>query len=177
MTDLSQLRSEIDRIDTQLFELFSQRVDVARRIGDYKRERGLAVSDHNPRAPEGGRRRRPRAPELSTYAQVLMELLMETARSQEVDPAAPADADFEPIERAVEQTPAVFPSTAQVACQGVEGAYSQIAADRLFRHPVHQLPSTASRGSSAPSSRASASTASCPSRTPRPAQSTRSTTS
>ena len=37
MTDLSQLRSEIDRIDTQLFELFSQRVDVARRIGDYKR--------------------------------------------------------------------------------------------------------------------------------------------
>ena len=45
MTDLSQLRSEIDRIDTQLFELFSQRVDVARRIGDYKRERGLAVFD------------------------------------------------------------------------------------------------------------------------------------
>ena len=45
MADLSQLRSEIDRIDTQLFELFSQRVDVARRIGDYKRERGLAVFD------------------------------------------------------------------------------------------------------------------------------------
>ena len=135
MADLSQLRSEIDRIDTQLFELFSQRVDVARRIGDYKRERGLAVFDPTRErqkvADAGGRV----PPELSTYAQVLMELLMEAARSQEVDPAAPADADFAPSERAVEQTPAVFPSTAQVACQGVEGAYSQIAADRFFRHP------------------------------------------
>ena len=112
MADLSQLRSEIDRIDTQLFELFSQRVDVARRIGDYKRERGLAVFDPTRErqkvADAGGRV----PPELSTYAQVLMELLMEAARSQEVDPTAPADADFAPIERAVKQTPAVFPSTA-----------------------------------------------------------------
>lgn len=72
MADLSQLRSEIDRIDIQLFELFSQRVDVARRIGDYKRERGLAVFDPTRErqkvANAGGRV----PPELSTYAQVLM---------------------------------------------------------------------------------------------------------
>ena len=176
MADLSQLRSEIDRIDTQLFELFSQRVDVARRIGDYKRERGLAVFDPTRErqkvADAGGRV----PPELSTYAQVLMELLMEAARSQEVDPAAPADADFVPIERAVEQTPAVFPSTAQVACQGVEGAYSQIAADRFFRHPsISYLDSF--EGVFRAVEQGLCQYGVLPSRTPRPARSTRSTTS
>ena len=135
MKELSELRQDIDRIDTQLFELFSERVDVAREIGEYKRERGLRVFDptrERQKVADAGSR----VPdELRTYAQVLMELLMEAARSQEVDPASPETASFDQISRAMDQTPALFPPTATVACQGVEGAYSQIAADRFFRHP------------------------------------------
>ena len=36
------------------------------------------------------------------------------------------------MQKAIEQTPKLFPQTARVACQGVEGAYSQSACDRLF---------------------------------------------
>ena len=135
MKELSELRQDIDRIDRQLFELFSERVDVAREIGEYKRERGLRVYDparERQKVADAGSR----VPEeLRTYAQVLMELLMEAARSQEVDPASPSAESFSPIQKAIEGTPALFPPTASVACQGVEGAYSQMAAERFFRHP------------------------------------------
>ena len=40
----------------------------------------------------------------------------------------------EAINAAIEGTPKIFPDTAVVACQGVEGAYSQIATDKLFRN-------------------------------------------
>ena len=39
------------------------------------------------------------------------------------------------IARAIEATPEMFPRKAVVACQGVEGAYSQQACDKLFALP------------------------------------------
>ena len=39
------------------------------------------------------------------------------------------------IRCAMEETPELFPQQADVACQGVEGAYSQQACDKLFRTP------------------------------------------
>ena len=41
----------------------------------------------------------------------------------------------EVIRKASENAEQVFPQHASVACQGVEGAYSQIAAERLFKYP------------------------------------------
>jgi len=39
------------------------------------------------------------------------------------------------ITQAIETTPRLFPANATVACQGVEGAYSQIACEKLFKLP------------------------------------------
>ena len=38
------------------------------------------------------------------------------------------------IHKALETTPNEFPKSPMVACQGIEGAYSQIATDKIFRH-------------------------------------------
>ena len=43
--DLKELRKEIDSIDTQITNLFLRRMDVSARIGQYKKEHGLAVYD------------------------------------------------------------------------------------------------------------------------------------
>lgn len=40
------------------------------------------------------------------------------------------------IRQALEATPSLFPQRPTVACQGIEGAYSQIACDRLFKAPA-----------------------------------------
>ncbi len=138
MSDMPELRQEIDRIDTQIFELFAERAEVARQIGDYKRENGLPVFDP-------GRERQKiadasnRVPaELKTYAQVLMQLLMEAAKSRETLPEDERPALLGEIEAARASTPELFPADANVACQGVEGAYSQIAAGHFFKHPTIQ---------------------------------------
>lgn len=137
MAELSELRQEIDRIDAEIFRLFSERAEVSGDVAAYKREHGMRVFD-----PARERSKvadaASRAPEdLATYAQVLMELLMEASRSRQH--ALLADSADDPtlarIQEARAATPELFPPSARVSCQGVEGAYSQIAAERIFRHP------------------------------------------
>ena len=43
--DLSQLRGEIDRIDSQIVELYEQRMEVSSAIADYKIANGKKVFD------------------------------------------------------------------------------------------------------------------------------------
>ena len=43
MKDLASFRAEIDQLDEQLWTLISKRVDVARKIGKWKRECGQQV--------------------------------------------------------------------------------------------------------------------------------------
>ena len=45
MDGLQELRQEIDVIDRELVELFRRRMDVTRRVGEYKRARGIPVLD------------------------------------------------------------------------------------------------------------------------------------
>ena len=135
--ELSELRQEIDRIDSEIFRLFDERAKVSEGVAAYKRDHGMRVFDpvreRAKVADAAGR-----APEdLRTYAQVLMELLMEASRSRQH--ALLGDSSDEGalalFDEARARTPEVFPTSAHVVCQGVEGAYSQIAACRLFRVP------------------------------------------
>lgn len=134
MQDLSEIRKRIDAIDTQICDLFSQRMQCTHEVAEYKRANNKPVLDR-------GRERAKLAdvaskvPEpLRDYSQVLFNLIMEISRAQqsaENNQDSPLGGQ---ISRAVADTPALFPQSAFVACQGVEGAYSQHAADRLFKH-------------------------------------------
>ena len=42
---IEELRKEIDRIDSEMIRLYRERMDAARRIGAYKRENHLPVTD------------------------------------------------------------------------------------------------------------------------------------
>ncbi|TFH65008.1 MAG: chorismate mutase [Candidatus Zixiibacteriota bacterium] len=43
--DIDQLRQEIDRLDQALLRIFNERAGIALKIGEIKKERGLAVYD------------------------------------------------------------------------------------------------------------------------------------
>ena len=45
MNELEKLRVEIDDIDTKICKLFEKRMEVAKAIGQYKKENGLEVLD------------------------------------------------------------------------------------------------------------------------------------
>lgn len=43
--DIEQLRQEIDRLDQELLSIFNERASIALKIGEIKKERGMAVYD------------------------------------------------------------------------------------------------------------------------------------
>ncbi len=131
--DLSEYRTRIDEIDRELLRLFSERMDVAAGIAAYKKEHGLAVLDP---ARERAKllqvaEQTPQA--LQEYAVSLYSLLFELSRSYQNRLLGESTPLTQEIQRAVDDTPALFPEMAAVACQGVAGAYSQLACDKLFR--------------------------------------------
>ena len=135
MSELEQYRAEIDDIDKQIVSLFARRLDAAKGIADYKKSAGLPVFD--------GTRERAKlisvteqAPEhAKPYMPILYSQIFDLTRSYEHRFIDDENGLCRLIEKAVENTPKVFPESAFVACQGVAGANSQIAADKLFKLP------------------------------------------
>ena len=135
--ELATVRKELDSIDSQLIELFCQRMTLARDVAEAKRGTGKAVFD-----PAREREKlldvASRVPvELQPQATALFSLLMSMNKAEQ-QKILHADDDSAPASLALAHlasTTEPFPATATVACQGVEGAYSQQAACRLFRVP------------------------------------------
>lgn len=130
--DLTDYRAQIDSIDDQLMELFNQRMQISAKIAEYKsahhigtkvksRERSI-LSRVSEQADKG----------LDGYARVLFSTLFDVSRAYQNSLNATETALSRELTEAVQNTPALFPTKGVVACQGVEGAYSQIACDKLF---------------------------------------------
>lgn len=133
--ELSDYRAQIDRIDAELLRLFAERMQTAAGIAAYKKEHALPVLDT-------GREREKlagivkAAPEdLQEEAVSLFRLLFSLSRGYQRSLLGSSSTLPEILKRAVVTTPQLFPTSAAVACQGVEGAYSQLACDRLFTMP------------------------------------------
>ncbi len=129
--ELEDLRAQIDEIDEKLTELLTQRMDIAREIGLWKREKGLPTLD--------SRREREKLEHMTAQARedmakplrLLYPLIFDLSRARQNALLPPSTT----LRQVVADTPRLFPESAQVACQGVEGAYSMEACERLFRAP------------------------------------------
>ena len=133
--DLNDYRKRIDEIDEQLLALFVRRMETAGDIAAYKKANGLRVFDMR-REKEKLREIADKTPEeLREYALSLYSLIFELSRSRQGRLLGTTGELPERIARAIEETPRLFPEDAAVACQGVEGAYSAQACEKLFKRP------------------------------------------
>ena len=133
--DLSELRKEIDQIDDELVRLFCQRMDVASKVADYKKATGSPIY-HPGREREILQKVAQKAgPEMENYARVLYSMLFELSRSYQSKRNDCYTSLYHEIAESIEKTPKLFPRNPIVACQGVEGAYSQIACEKIFKNP------------------------------------------
>lgn len=133
--DLSHYREQIDRIDDELIQLFAQRMETAAQIAACKREMGKSVMDAK-REREKLADIMEKTPEnFREYAVSLYSLIFELSRSYQHRILDTGSQLTEQIMDAIEHTEPLFPQNAIVACQGVEGAYSQLACEKLFRLP------------------------------------------
>ena len=133
--ELDQLRKQIDEIDDSLVSLFCQRMKVAEQIAGYKQ------SHHMPVYVPGREREKlmdvaqKAGPEMANYTRVLYSMLFELSRSHQSKISHKQTPLHRRIVQAIEQTPKLFPQAPCVACQGVEGAFSQIACEKIFKSP------------------------------------------
>ncbi len=139
--DLSLIRDEIDAIDAELTELFCRRMALSAQVAAYKKEHSLPIFVPARERAILQRVAAQAGPEFANYTRVLYSNLFELSRSYQSKCNAGPSPLLRQITAAMETTPKLFPQTPVVACQGVEGAYSQIACEKLFKSPViHYCP-------------------------------------
>lgn len=135
---IETLRQEIDQTDEALLALFAKRMELAAAVGQEKQAQGLPIWDPA-REREKLQQVMSKAPEgQEAYMASLFDLLFELSRGHQKALRREDSALYSQIAAALESTPKLFPQRASVACQGVEGAFSQQACEKLFAHPAVQ---------------------------------------
>ena len=134
--ELNELRNIIDGIDDQLVDLFVKRMDIAEQIAQYKKENKLPIY-----VPAREREKlqdvaEKAGPNMANYTRVLYSMLFELSRSYQNKQTNALTPLYQTITKSIENTPKLFPQSAMVACQGVEGAYAQIACEKIFKSPM-----------------------------------------
>ena len=133
--DLMELREQINEIDREMLDLFLRRMQVSSNVAEYKRQNGLPVLDAARERELLANIARQAGEDLDEYAIVLYSTILSLSRSYQHKKLSPDSKYGAIIENARETTAKLFPEKARVACQGVEGAYSQIAASKMFKIP------------------------------------------
>ena len=133
--ELQELRSKIDEIDAQLTKLFEARMDVAAEIGAWKRENHMPVLDAARERDKLNAIAAESREDMQTYTQMLYSMIFELSRSHQSDLTRSQSSLRKEVEQAIEGTDRLFPTSPIIACQGTEGAYSQIAGTRMFKSP------------------------------------------
>ena len=133
--DIKELRGEIDKIDDELVKLFGARMEVAAKIADYKKENNLPILVPAREREKLADVAQKAGPEMANYTRVLYSMLFELSRSYQGKRNDAVSPLYRRITQAIQNTPNLFPQQAMVACQGVEGAYAQIACEKIFKDP------------------------------------------
>ena len=133
--ELSDYRQKIDEIDARLVKLFQERMDVSGEIAAVKEEKKLPVFD-----PAREREKLKQVGEmvphaLRGYTERLYTMLFELSRARQLAENPKESGLQQKIASAIMNTQPLFPPRAMVAVQGVEGANSQSAAEKLFATP------------------------------------------
>ena len=133
--NLENYRASIDKIDSELLSLFEKRMDVVSQISEYKQANNLPTLDRKREISKLAEIAENIRPDLSPYAHTLFDTLFELSRVHQSDLRRATSQLSIEVKNAISNTENLFPPAATVACQGVEGAFSQLACSKIFARP------------------------------------------
>ena len=133
--DLTDYRNKIDSIDDEICRLFTERMSVVNEIGEYKRSHDVPVSSSSREREVLARISKQLPEDLEDFGRVLYRSMFDVSKAYEAMYKEKDSPLYKAISGLINADPAPFPKRAVVACQGREGAYSQIAAEKLFEVP------------------------------------------
>ena len=123
--DLSTLRGQIDDIDSQILKLFSERMEVCRQVGEYKKANNIPVMQGN-RETEILERIRANSPDgIEDGAALLFQNIMDISKCLQNVKVAQGTPQKE-------YSPFIPGNAKHIACQGTSGSYQESACKKLF---------------------------------------------
>ena len=132
MKNIQELRGNINTIDDQIAKLFVERMSVAKEIGKLKAESNKVVADGVREREIINRVTKDMPEEIKLYGKQMFDELFSLSKAYQTRFVLQNSKLITEVRKALEEGMEVFPNSATVACQGVAGAYSQIATDRMF---------------------------------------------
>ncbi len=133
MSDLlKKSREEIDEIDKNLAELFTKRMNIVNNIAQHKKENNLPIL-------VAGREReiiysvtKNMDDQMAEYTKILYTTMFDLSKAYQ-EHTVTGESDLQKkITQTLLDTNKKFPKSAVVACQGIEGANSSTACDKIF---------------------------------------------
>ena len=135
ISEPQERRQHIDNIDNEITRLFTQRMALVSEMALYKRQNNLPILDTAREREIIARVTQKQSAQIAGYTKVLFNTIFDLSRSYQSMELPLDDAIISEIGTSLSQTPPLFPASAVVACQGLEGANSQLACERLFARP------------------------------------------
>lgn len=133
--NLDELRSRIDNIDNEMCRLFAERMQVVTDIARYKKENNLAVYHPSRARTVLQNISKQLGPEFEGYGRSLYHTIFDLSESYQTRMLSENEDFYKHINDITSRPPIPFPKRASVACAGCEGAYANLAAERLFDLP------------------------------------------
>lgn len=129
--ELKDIRNEIDKIDNDMLDMFKARMDLARQVAEYKVANSLPIENRE-REREILAEVSKKSGDMGVYAHRFFSSMMNISKAYQSTIVSPKTDLTEKIKASMLSKDTCFPKTGTVACQGIEGAHSQEAADKMF---------------------------------------------
>ena len=128
---MNELNARLDAVDGAIVNLLRQRTALTGQLASAGDGDPPAERERRTLALAASRAGEP----LADCAEAVFRAIQVSDRSLQNQRAGRPSPAWETIRTALKNTPPLFPQRATVACQGVEGAYSQQVCDGLFKLP------------------------------------------
>lgn len=133
--ELSEIRRKIDRIDDEMAALYVKRMALSAEVAKSKGQTGKAVTDGE-REREIVYRLAEKSPkELTVYLKELYDTVFFTSKAYQSALIGRTSKTVEELKKLIADGFTEMPALATVACQGIKGANSGVAAQKFFPVP------------------------------------------
>lgn len=133
--DLSKIREDIDALDTEITDLLKTRMEKSLEVAKYKKTHNLPVLNSARENDILLKVSEQIGEPLDRYARIVYNTIFDVSKSYQSTYLSKGSGLSSKIKAALNETPKLFPKKAVVACQGVQGSYSQAACEKIFEVP------------------------------------------
>ncbi|MGL4483343.1 MAG: bifunctional chorismate mutase/prephenate dehydratase [Anaerovoracaceae bacterium] len=132
---LEKIRVEIDQIDEKIVELFEKRIGLAEKVAEEKSKAGLPIFNQEREREVVSKITENKSDDMATYLKILYTTIFDISKASQNKYFEKESSIGNKIKKAIESTDKLFPKSAIVACQGIEGANSVAASEKIFQRP------------------------------------------